>query len=508
MPLSKIILKPGIDKQATATLNEGGWSDGNLIRFRDGQPQNWGGWTTQTTGISGTVRGIHTWTDLTGQTNCALGSNTHLYLWRGSQLSDITPAGFTAGPADAVLGFGYGMGTYGTGTYGTSHTIAILQQNPMTWSMDNWGQVLVCAPMSGPVYQWVPTGTTVNVATAISQAPGIVNRVMVGMPERHLICFGASDAGATTNFDPMLIRFSDVEDYTTWTATATNSAGSFRISGGSGIRSAIRTTNQIMVFTDTTAWSMRFVGSPYVYRFDQLGAECGIIGPNACTEYDGTVYWMSDDTFFRFRGNAPEDLDCTEQRAVFNNINRTQAHKIWCGLNSQHNEIVWFYPSASSTENDSYICYNYGENLWYSGSLVRTAWKDRDTFGDPLACNASGTLFAHETSVEADADGSPIPWFVESGYFDLADGAPYTFSDRAIPDMDMAGSVNFTLSTTNYPNQPPVAHGPYPLTASTQYQTFRARGRQAKIRFENAGVVGSRFRLGAFRLNIDANGAR
>ncbi len=507
MPLSKIVLRPGIDKQATPTLNEGGWSDGSLIRFRDGMPQTIGGWYGLASGISGKARGIVSWASLDGLLNCGIGTHTNLYLYRGSSLFDITPAGFTAGQPDNVVGFGFGRGQFGKGKFGQASLIPMFQQRATTWTMDNWGEDLIAAPNDGPIYVWVPNGNTVSAATVISQAPQSVRCVLVAMPERHLIAAGASDPAATTNYDPMLVRFSDVEDYTTWTATATNSAGSFRISGGSRIMQILTATNQHLILTDKSLWSMQFIGSPYVYSFNQIGSDCGAASSHAAVCIEGATYWMAEDNIFHYNGSVPVALECKEHRYVFNNLNKTQLDKIYCGLNSQNNEITWYYPSINSIENDSYITYNYSEQIWYSGQLARTCWEDMSCFQYPLACDPNGNLYYHEFGW--DADGSAMDWYLQSGYFDMADGTQFTYADRLIPDMYFdSGLMNISVKTLNYPDDTPTTKGPFPVAPSTRWINFRARGRQAAIRLESAGVAGTNWRLGAIRMNSSADGRR
>ncbi|WP_376956406.1 hypothetical protein ABNQ39_00220 (plasmid) [Azospirillum sp. A26] len=505
MPLNKITLRPGINKQATPTLNEGGWSDSNLIRFRDGQPQTWGGWTLAASGLSGVARGIHTWSQLDGEGVAGIGTNTNLYIFRGGGY-DITPSGLAAGPADAATSFGWGASTWGTETWGTPRSVPLVGQQPRTWSLANWGEFLLANPRENGIYVWQPSGATINPATLISQAPQQVRSILVGMPERHLIALGCSDPGATTNYDPLLVRFSDVEDYTVWTATATNSAGSFRLSGGSQIMAGVTATNEHLIWTDKALWSMKFAGAPYYYGFDQLGGNCGLISPHAAVDVNGTTVWMSEGSFFLYRGGAPQTLPCTEHDAVFKGMNRIQSQKIYGALNTVANEAVWFFPSSASVENDSYISWNYVENVWATGSLARTCWTDRDIFGYPLATSPEGTLYYHEFGY--DADGTPIPWYLESGFFDISDGTPFTFVDRILPDQTLTGSALLTLKVADYPSSTPRSIGPYTITPTTTFITPRARGRQMAVRFESAGQAGTSWRLGAVRINSNPDGRR
>jgi hypothetical protein len=252
---------------------------------------------------------------------------------------------------------------------------------------------------------------------------------------------------------------------------------------------------------------MRFIGLPYVYSFDQLGSNCGLVGPHAMADLNGTIYWMSRDGFFAYNGGAPAKIPCSIWRHVFQNINEMQEDKITAALNTSANEVIWFYPSAASTENDSYAVYNYAENEFYYGKLSRTAWADTSVFPKPLGLAPDGTLYQHETGW--DDDGKPMQCFIETGYMDLGDGEDFVFLDRIIPDFgsDMTGSVQITVNTLTEPNAQPITSGPFTIKPGTRYVTFNSRGRQASFRVSSANA-GDFWRWGATRVNITPDGRR
>ena len=416
------------------------------------------------------------------------------------------------GPANTIVGTGVGVGTVGTGTVGTART-ASAAYLCRTWALANWGEYLLASPVLGPLYQWLPAGGFNTRAIVVTNAtPSIgpplqIGSMFIAMPERHCILLGCSDLNASTNYDPMIVRFSDVEDYTSYMATATNSAGSFRLQGGTRLICGINGSQTNLLFSDTSVFSMRFIGFPYVYSFDRLGTGCGIIGPHAMVEFNGVTYWMGHTGFYAFTGSAPQLIECPIWNTIFENINDAQGDKVYCGVNSAQNEILWFYPSMSSFENDRYVAYNYVERTWHSGTLPRAAWVDRSTFSKPLAIDVNGNLFQQETGV--DAAGIAIPSSIESGFMDIGDGTQVMYIDRIIPDFgsNQVGNVLMTVKTSASPNSNPVTHGPYILTPTTQFVTIRARGRQISFKFASSSI-GDYWRLGVVRVQAIGDGRR
>ena len=260
-----------------------------------------------------------------------------------------------------------------------------------------------------------------------------------------MIVFGAEIGGA---IDPMLVRFSDVENYGVFTATATNSAGSFRLTGGSEIMTALASSGEILIWTDTVLWAMRFSGLPYVYGFFQQGTACGAISPNAVQVLPSRAVWMGLREFFQYSGQVTT-LPCDVWDDVFRNLNQQQRAKVHCGRNTAFNEVTWFYPSAASIENDRYVTWNYVDNLWTTGTLSRTAWLDAEVLSTPFG-TAAGQLFAHESGTNA--DGQPLPAFIESGLLDMGSGQDMMTIGQMTPDFrNLAGSVQITLKGQAFP---------------------------------------------------------
>lgn len=419
-----------------------------------------------------------------------------------------------SGVIDATAGFGWGASTWGSGAWGTPRSIGTAVLQPRTWSIDNWGEEMLASPRDGGIYNWKPSGGTGTRAAIIAGAPTLNRWMMVAMPERHVVALGADTGGVQ---DTMLIRWCDTEDYTDWTAAATNAAGSFRLARGNTIQRAQSVTREILVWTDKNLTSMAFIGLPYVYSFQPLGDGCGLIAPLAAGVLNGVAYWMSDDHFNYYDGTV-HTLDCPMWANVFRNINRDQKNKIVCGVNSSYNEIIWFWVSAGATEIDSCVMYNKTENVWYGhdmGVMPRTCWEDRDVFDYPIGADPVGMrLDYHEFGV--DADGVALPTSLETGASDLGDGEDFTFADLIIPDMtaadgpaagSMVGSLSFSLKAWEWPHGSPRVTGPKTVTAATKFIELRTRGRQLSLLVAGSGL-GHNWRINATRLRAAPNGRR
>jgi len=503
MPLQKVQFRPGINRQATATLDEGGWTNGNLVRFRDGLPQPIGGWTRMIgTVFPGVCRALRAWATLANDKLVALGTSSALYLLKGGAYYDITPAGLAAGLADVPYLSGFGAGNWNAGTFGTDRGVLVAAGALRLWTLDTWGEELLAVPRDGLLYNWKPSAGPGTVAAVIATAPTANKGVLTGMPERHAILFGSSTGSVQ---DPLLIRWSDVEDYTTWTATATNSAGSYRIVGGTEIMGWLAAPQEILVWTDSVLYGMRFQGLPYVYGFFQQGAGCGLLAPGAAAVIAGTAYWMGRYGFWRYAGQVAP-LPCTVWDSVFRNLNAQQVRKVKASVNAGFTEIRWDYPSATSVENDSYVTFDITTSTWSLGLMARTAWVDAGVFANPLATSPDGRLYAHEFGT--DADGQPMQPFVQSGEFDIGDGETYSFVDQVIPDFnDQAGLVQITLTAQATPNSPSSQKGPFSVLPSKTYISPRLRGRQVAIRI-GSSTLGAFWRLGALRLRVSQDGRR
>lgn len=436
--------------------------------------------------------------------------------------STVTGGGGTAtasfylpsGRADQTPGQGYGAGTYSRGGYGLPADVSAVTLAARFWSLDPWGEVLLAVPLDGALYAWVPgasgavnarAGRVVN-TTAADGPPRRIGRMVVAMPQRQVLLLGAAALDSESGFDPMLVRWSDIEDYTLFRAAVDNAAGSIRLQGGSEIRAGFNTQLQTLIWTDTTLYGLRFIGQPLIYRADVLGRACGIIGPKAFTEVNGAVYWMGQGAFWGFRGGAPEVLQCSVWDDVFPNLNRDQQAKVVCCANTLFGEVMWVFPSGTSLEPDRYVAFNTVEGVWYGGVLTRSAWIDRGAFVRPIAAAGSpALLYTHEDGV--DDDGAAMGEWIESGWVDVDDGEFMTYLDRLLPDWRrLVGSVRLTVRVVDYPSQTPRLRGPFTVAEATQQVIVRARGRQMALRIDGDVAAGGDWRLGAIRAKAQPDG--
>lgn len=436
---------------------------------------------------------------------------------------------------DAVDGAGWGAGTWGRGGWGTA--AALNPSNTLRlWSQDTWGEDLVFNAHNGGIYYWQsrvgtalqipPTTTPATRAVSIKSlssdptCPTLATQVLVSDRDRHLVAFGP-DNGTGTTQDPMLIRWSDQEDYTVWYPTATNSAGDLRLGTGSHIVRAVETKREILVFTDTALYSMQFIGPPYTYGIQQMSTNTTTIGFNAFAVVEDNVLWMGLNKFYIYAGSTDE-LPCTVKNYVFDNLNHAQSDKIYAAVNSEFNEITWFYPSANSMENDSYVTYNYAEKAWTYGRMARTAWLDRGVLDNPVAASTDGYLYYHEIGTDDGSVNPPVAInsYIESSPFDIGEGDHFSFIRRIIPDITFVNSTNtptaaMTLKMQNFPGSnysqasasPVVQSATVPVEQFTQQAFVRLRGRQATFRVES-DKVGTRWILGSPRLEIQPDGRR
>lgn len=282
--------------------------------------------------------------------------------------------------------FGWGTGTWNLSTWGTPRPASAgLALDSRVWQFDNFGEKLVLQLVDGGIYEWSPSSGISTRASAISGAPTKSKYALVSTPDRHLICFGTEDTiGTPSSQDPMYVRFSNQEDMNTFVATATNTAGGQRLTDGNRIVSALRSRGQILIWTDTALHGMQYLGPPYTFGFQQLGANCGLIGPHASADVNGVAYWMSKDAFFVFDGTVKK-LPCSVQDYVFEDVNLIQSEKTHVGINTQFNEVTWWYCTNDSEYINRFVTYNYLENVWSVGTMPRTAWADMGTFEKPLA---------------------------------------------------------------------------------------------------------------------------
>ena len=414
-----------------------------------------------------------------------------------------------------------------------------------TWTQTNFGQDLIFNPRNGPLYIWTVNAnpniwdraqylgpsTTITTSTGSvpvdSSCPVIASAVLVSDSSRFVICFGCNDYGSTAQ-SPLLIRWSNQEDYGTWAPLATNQAGSYLLSHGSSILAAIQTRQEILVLTDSALYSMQYLGPPYVWGFQIMADNISVMSPNSAITVNNVTYWMGTDKFYMYTGRV-ETLPCTLRQYIFDDINLQQAFQICTGTNEGYNEIWWFYCSAGSTTVDKYVIFNHLERTWYYGTIARTAWCDSPLRATPMAAGYNGQLIYHENGNDdgSTTPASPIEAYCQSSDFDIGDGHNFGFVWRIIPDVTFDGSnvnapsVVFTVrprqnpganygstdtpsvaSTQNYTGQQT-----YNVQTFTEYAYVRVRGRQMAFKISSDGL-GVSWQLGSPRLDVRPDGRR
>ena len=398
-----------------------------------------------------------------------------------------------------------------------SATAAESGSNIRLWAQDNWGEDLAFNVYDGTPYYWDKTlglgnrATTFASQTGASGAPTITRRLMVSGADRHVVCFGCNPLDETAQ-DLLMIRWSDQESPFDWTPTATNTSGSQRISSGSEIISAQKTRQEMLVWTDTSLHSMRFVGPPFTFGVSMLANNVSIIGPNAVTTVGDKVFWMDRENFYVYTGRI-QVIPCTLLRYVFDDINLEQNFKCFAASNKMFDEVFWFYPSADASEIDRYVKFNFTENTWDLGTLSRTAWVDYGIHNNPRGSgqvSSTNYVYVHESG--DDDDGSAMTSFIESADFDLGDGEQFMFVDRLIPDIDITStdadaSVNYILKTRDYPGDSLATNSTNAVKASTQQSFLRSRSRQATLRIES-DTTNITWTLGDLRLGLRPDGRR
>ncbi len=608
-------------------MSKGGWTDGNLVRFRKGLPEKIGGWEKGTdASYLGTGRALIGWVALDATKYLGLGTTFKYYIKQGSDFDDVTPirsttsagdvtfsatngdatitvtdtshgavqndfvtfggaaslggnitaavlnqeyqittvvntnsyqieakdssgATVTANSSDSgnggssvvgayqinvgldvfVTSTGWGAGAWNNGTWGSKTELTETGQLRL-WSHDAFGEDLIINPRAGSIYYWDETNETSTRAVELSSLSGAnltptkALQVIVSDIDRHVIVLGADPISGSSRsgvIDPMLIAFSDQESATNWEPTATNTAGSLRLSSGSQIIGGLRSRQEILIWTDTSLYSMQFIGAPFTFGVNLINENVGLISPNAAINAPDSVYWMARDGFYTYSGSVKR-LVCSVLNYVLDDFNSSQAFKTIAFTNKEFNEVGWFYCSSSSTEIDRYVTYNYLEGAWSIGNLSRTAWLDEGVFEKPRATgkdNDTGYLYVHEDS--DDDDGSPMDnVFIESGDIDIEDGDSFGFVSKIIPDVKFFGSsasdgqINFVLKTRNFPGDTLTTNSTNDVTSSTQQNFTRARGRQLVLRVQSdddadTGVrTGFKWRLGSSRIDVKTDGRR
>jgi len=628
MPLKKLLLKPGVNRENTRYTNEGGWYDCDKVRFRQGTPEKIGGWSRfSNVSFLGTCRSLLNWVTLNALNLIGVGTNLKYYIELGTAFYDITPirattaagdvtfaatSGSTAivvtdvahgaitndfvtfsgavglggaitaavlnkeyqvtgivdadnyiitaavaanasdvgnggaatvgayqintGPAIQAAQTGWGASFWGFGPWGIGQSATDALR---IWNHSNFGEDLIFGPRGGGIYYWDATaGTTargvpLSSLSGASNVPTLQNNILVSDVSRFVLCFGVNGLGESA-IDPMLVRWSDQEDPTNWTPAITNQAGDLRLSIGSQIVTARQTRQEILVWTDSALYSLQYLGPPFVWGAQSVGENISIISPNAVATANNITYWMGTDKFYKYDGRV-QTLRCDLRQFIFQNadanltLNHDQTEQVFASTVEAYNEIWWFYCTSSSTSPNRYVVYNYVEDVWYYGTMDRTAWLDSGLSPNPLATTPTGFLMNQETGVDDGDTGTlaPMEAYITSAEIDIDDGHNFGFIWRLLPDLTFRGSTaaspvaNFSLlplqnSGSGY-NSPASVGGsntaPVARTATLPIEEFtgqvytRVRGRQISIKVESDSL-GTTWQLGAPRIDIRADGRR
>ena len=617
MPLQKLALKPGVNRENTRYTSEGGWYESDKIRFRQGTPEKIGGWQRISAAtFLGVCRSLWNWVTLGSQNLIGVGTNLKFYIENGGAYSDITPlratvtltnpftttsgsptvsvvdanGGYISGDfvtfsgASAVGGltlngeYQLTIDTTTTNTYfitassnasssatGGGTVTAAYQINtgaasvtPLTgwgagpwsagawgvgvpsdvqirlWSQANFGEDLIFAPRGGDIYFWDATAgltsrgvTLASIAPVGANVPSVQDLILVSDISRFVFCFGCNDLASATK-NPMLIRWSDQENATQWTPAATNQAGSLQLSRGAEIIAAKQARQEVLVWSDSALYALQYVGAPVVWGAQLVGENISIASQNAVAYANGVAFWMGIDKFYMYDGRT-QPLPCNLRKFVFNDFNTAQYRQVFSGTVEAYHEVWWFYCSAESDTADRYVVYNYLDNIWYYGTMDRTAWLDSGLRDYPLAATYSNNLVNQEEGVDDNELGAstPIHAYASTAEFDLDDGHQFNFIWRVLPDITFDGSTTespsavMTLlpmqnSGSGY-NSPASVGGSnngtitrsavLPIEKFTEQINTRVRGRQMTMKIESteAGVT---WQLGSPRLDMRPDGRR
>jgi hypothetical protein len=617
MPLKKIALKSGVNRENTRYASEGGWYECDKIRFRQGTPEKIGGWQRiSTTTFLGVCKSLWSWVTLGSLQLIGVGTNLKFYVERGGSYNDITPlratvsltdpfettvgssivevtdaaggyidgdfvtfSGATAvggiaadtlnqeyqisytsgnsytidvgtnatssvtgggsvsaayqiniGPAFTIPLTGWGSSFWGSGTWGFG---AESTESLRLWSQSNFGEDLIFGPRGGAIYYWDATNGTSSRGVLLSSlggasgVPTVQNYILISDISRFVFCFGANPIGSATQ-DPMVVRWSDQEDATNWTPAATNQAGSLRFSRGTEIVTAAQSRQEVLVWTNSSLYSMQYVGAPEVWTAQLVGENISIASQNSVAYSNGVAYWMGRDKFYKYDGRT-QPLICNLRKFIFDDLNPAQYDQVFAGTNESYHEVWWFYCSSNSTAVDKYVIYNYVENVWYYGTMARTAWLDSGLREYPLAATYSNNLVNHEIGVDDAETATPqaIHAFVASAEFDLDDGHQFMFIWRMLPDIRFDGSTAenpsavmtlLPLANSGSGYNSPLSEGgsnagtvirtaTLPIEQYTGQVNVRVRGRQLAIKVESTDL-GVTWQLGVPRADMRSDGRR
>jgi len=490
MPFVEVDPPPGLRAAGTKYQSKGFYRDSDLIRWEAGSLKPIGGWQARTSDpLEGVSRAVMTWADNTNQSWIGVGTHTHLYaVTRSGSVSDITPAGFTPGRQNSDVGGGYGTGLYGTALYGTPRPDSTNILAASVWTLDTFGENLVGVMDSdSTIYEWPPGDPA---ADAVANAP--TARAILTTAEGILMALAADN-------NPRYIKWSDIQNNTDWTPTATNQARDQLLQTQGEIMTGKRVPGGNLILTDEGAFRATYVGAPFVYQFDRVGSGCGIVSRQAIAVTQQATYWMGRNGFFVYNGFV-QPLPCDIQDVVFSDYNSQQEAKVSAVLIAEHNEVWWFYCSSDSIEIDRAVSLNTAEGTWMLHRLVRTAGTGSNgAFQYPVMVGMDGIIYDHEIGNARDGRRP----YARTGPVEIGQGDNVIMLKRFIPDERAAGSARVTFFGRTWPTTPDMQNGPYDATSPSD---MRATARQMEILYEGAPDVD--FRIGKFRFDVQAGGRR
>jgi len=434
---------------------------------------------------------------------------------------------------DATAGAGWGIGAWGRSAWSFPATVSLIEDQMRIWFQDNFGEDLILNYRDGTIYYWDRTGNNPGAFSravplqdlvGATETPTIAKQVMVSDKERHVLCFGSNPQGSATQ-DPLLIRWSDSESVTNWDITNdTGEAGDLIIGSGSEIIRAIETRQEILVFTDTSLHSLKYNGPPFFWGVDAISENISIAGPLAVVAVEDAVFWMGKNEFYVYGGTV-QRIPCTVRDYVYSDINNDQIEKVAAGVNAGFGEVWWFYPSADSTTNDRYVIYNYVQQVWYIGTIDRTAWIDRGIYPNPIATSADGDVFFHESGAddqESNTSLVPMDAYIESAPIYLGEGDSFMLIQRIIPDVTFRESANpsptidFVLKMVDYPgnrfgqetDQRVTRTATIPVEKYTDLVNVRLRGRGVVLRAESSDQLQTKWRIGTPKIDVRPDGRK
>lgn len=477
---------PGLFSDDTRFKNPNRCVAADGIRWDRGSPQPVGGWNSYvSTALTGVCRNVLPWTDLAGYANIAFGTHSALMVYVGGTLYDITPAGLAAGSIDGAGGPGFGAGAFGAGAFGGA---SLTDYFPRTWSLDNWGQNLMASPRMGTLYIW--ENDTAQDATEVTNAPDEMSSMVV-VAQRQVLAGGCSEeiSGA---FNPLCIRFSDIEDYTDWTTTPINNAGELILEGGGSRIVALKEIGPyVAAFTDKGVHLGQFIGDPgQTWRFDLVSANCGLIGPNAVQVVDQTAYWITPDyQFYAWMiGDIPRLIPCPIRDTFKESVSIGQYEKIAASAVGQYGEVWWFYPHKDDgLECSRAIFVNVAGQfpLWSAYTLARSAATDSGPTAHPIFVAPTGQIYSHEDGQTA--DGGVLSWSFTISLPYLDEGGLFALIKGIEPDVkDQVGAVSIRFEMKKYPQSAGRTYGPYTLAAGAERKHFMLSGRSGDVTFSGS----------------------